>query len=151
MRHFLLRLLGLSVLVASPAFADPPEKGFVGTIAYENGKEPDRFACDRLDLVRSIYETGKDNVLLMRAKFNELAQKVGVYGEPQCSIGQYAQVKVLEPPTFLGPIKNPIGDVKLYFWALHVDNSPKGGSADYWVLYLDTRGEHQWLQAGISI
>jgi len=51
MRH-LLRLFGLSVLLASPAFADPPDKGFVGTIAYENGTEPNRFACDRLDLAR---------------------------------------------------------------------------------------------------
>ena len=150
MRH-LLRLFGLSVLLASPALADPPDKGFVGTIAYENGKEPDRFACDRLDLARILYETGKNNVLLMRAKFNELAHTVGVYGEPQCSIGRYAQVKVLEPPVFLGPIKNPIGDVKLFFWALHVDNSPKGGTANYWVLYLDTRGDHSWLQAGIAI
>ena len=75
MRHLLLRLLGLSVLVASPAFADPPEKGFVGTIAYENGKEPDRFACDRLDLVRDIYDTGKDNVLLMRARGDPIASQ----------------------------------------------------------------------------
>ena len=150
MRH-LLGLIGLSVLLASPAFADPPEKGFVGTIAYENGKEPDRFACDRLDLVRKIYDIGKDNVFLMRAKFNELAQTLGVYSEPQCSIGKYSEVKVVDKPIFLGPIKNPVGDVKLYFWAVHVDNSPKGGSADYWMLYLDIKGEHPWLQVGVAI
>jgi hypothetical protein len=150
MRH-LLSLLGLSALLASPALADPPDKGFVGTIAYENGTEPTRFACDRLDLVQTLYKTGQANLFTMRPKFDELAQTVGVYGEPQCSIGQYAQVKVLEPPMFLGPIENPVGDAKLFFWAIHVDNSPKGGAADYWVLYLDTRGEHTWLQAGIGI
>ena len=150
MRH-LLSLIGLSVLLASPAFADPPEKGFVGTIAYQNGKEPERFACDRLDLVRTLYETGKANIFLMRSKFDELAQTAGIYGEPQCSIGQYAKVKVLEPPVYLGPIANPVGDAKLYFWALHVDNTPKGGAADYRVLYLDARGEHPLLQAGVGI
>src|SRR5690348_160187 len=93
MRH-LLGLIGLSVLLVSPALADPPEKGYVGTIAYENGKEPDRFACDRLDLVRKIYDIGKDNVFLMRTKFTELAQTMGVYNEPQCSIGRYSEVKV---------------------------------------------------------
>jgi hypothetical protein len=56
-------------------------------------------------------------------------------------IGRYGQVKVLETPVFLGPIKNPIGNAGLFFWAIHVDNSPKGGNADYWVLYLDTIGK----------
>ena len=72
MRH-LLSLLGLSVFLASPAFADPPGKGFVGTIAYENGKEPSRFACDRLDLVQTLYKTGQSNLFMMRPKFDELA------------------------------------------------------------------------------
>jgi hypothetical protein len=149
--RYLLSLLGLSIAFASPAVADPPEKGFVGTITYENGTEPTRFACDRLELVRALYDTGHDNLFLMRPKFDEMARTIGVYGEPQCSAGQYAQVKVLDQPVFLGPIKNPVGDAKLYFWALHVDNSPKGGAADYWVLYLDTRGERSWLQAGVGI
>ena len=139
MRH-LLSLLGLCLLLASPAFADPPAKGFVGTLAYEDGSEPERFACDRLDLVRTLYKTG--DLFQMRPKFDELVRTMGVYGEPQCLIGQYAQVKVLEPPVFLGPIKNPIGNARLFFWAIHVDNSPKGGTADYWVLYLDTPEEH---------
>jgi hypothetical protein len=150
MRHP-LSLLGFSILLASPAFADPPEKGFVGTITYENGDEPRRFACDRLDLVRTLYETGQANLFLMRPKFDELVRTIGVYGEPQCRLGQYAQVKVLEPPMFLGPIKNPVGEAKLFYWAIHVDNSPKGGAADYWVLYLDTRGGYLSLQAGRGI
>jgi hypothetical protein len=73
----------------------------------------------------------------MRPKFDELARKIGVRGEPQCLIGRYGQVKILEPPVFLGPIKNPIGNAKLFFWAIHVDNTPKGGTAEYWILYLD--------------
>jgi hypothetical protein len=28
----------------------------------------------------------------------------------------------------LGPIKNPIGGAKLFFWAIQVDNSPKAGT-----------------------
>ena len=150
MRH-LLSLLGLSVLLASPAFADPPEKGFVGPITYENGLEPARFACDRLDLLKTLYDTGQENVFKMRPKFDELAQTMGVYGEPQCSIGQYSSVKVLDKPVFLGPIKNPLGNVQLFYWAVHVDNSPKGGTANYWMLYLDSRGERPWLQVGVAI
>lgn len=138
--RYLLRLLGLSMLLASPALSDPPGKGFVGALTYENGSEPQRFACDRLDLVRTLFETG--DLFQMRPKFDELVRTVGVYGEPQCLIGRYGMVKVLEQPLFLGPIKNPIGNAKLFFWAVHVDNSPKGGTADYWVLYLDTTGEH---------
>ena len=139
MRH-LLSLLGLCLLLASPAFADPPAKGFVGTLAYEDGSEPERFACDRFDLVLALYRTG--DLFRMRPKFDELARTSGVYGEPQCLIGRYGKVRVLEPPVFLGPIENPIGNAKLFFWAIHVDNSPKGGTADYWVLYLDTTGAH---------
>ena len=131
--RYLLSLLGLAMLLASPVFADPPGKGFVGTLAYENGSEPERFACDRFDLVRTLYETG--DLFQMRPKFDELVRTMGAYGEP-------AQVKVLEPPVFLGPIKNPIGNAKLFFWIVHVDNSPKGGTADYWVLFLDTPDEH---------
>ena len=135
---YLFSVLGLSMLLASPAFADPPEKGFAGTLAYENGSEPERFACDRFDLVRTLYETR--DLFQMRPKFDELVRTIGVYGEPQCLISRYSQVKVLEPPVFLGPIENPIGNAKLFFWAIHVDNSPKGGTADYWILYLDTTG-----------
>ena len=58
---------------------------------------------------------------------------------------------MVEKPVLLGPIKNPVGDAQLYFWAIHVDNTPKGGSADYWMLYLDTKGEHRWLQVGTAI
>jgi hypothetical protein len=136
--RYLLTLLGLFMLLVLPAFADPPGGGFVGTLAYENGTEPERFACDRFDLVRILYETG--DLFQMRPKFDELARTMGVYGEPQCSIGRYGQVKVVEPPVFLGPIKNPIGNARLFFWAIHVDNSPKGDAAEYWVLYLDTTG-----------
>ena len=52
---------------------------------------------------------------------------------------------------FLGPVENPVGDAELFFWALHVDNSPKGGSTDYWILYLDTRTDRPWLQVGTEI
>jgi hypothetical protein len=147
----LLRPVAASLLLASPAFADPPGKGFVGVIAYDNGKEPARFACDRLDLVRTLYDTGHDNLFLMRPKFDELARTPGVHGEPECSVGQYAEVKVLDPPVLLGPVRNPVGDAKLFFWAIHVDNSPKGGTADYWMLYLDTQSEPARLQAGVGI
>ena len=141
-------LLGLSFLIAPPAAADPPDPGFIGAIVYENGFEPPRFACDRLDLVKAIYDAGKDNLFVMRDKYDELAAIKGIYGDAQCTIGQYAEVKVIETPVFLGPVANPIGDAELFFWAVHVDNSPKGGTADYWVLYLDTRDEHRWLQVG---
>ena len=149
--RYLPRLLTLSLLLASPALADPPDKDYVGAITYENGKEPERFACDRLDLVKSIYEAGKDNIFRMRPKFDELAAAKGVRGDPQCTISQYSAIKVVEKPVLLGPIKNPVGDAQLYFWAIHVDNTPKGGSADYWMLYLDTKGEHRWLQVGTAI
>lgn len=135
MRH-LLGLLASSLLLASPASADPPGKGFVGTLAYDDGSEPERYACDRVDLVRALYETG--DLFRMRPKFDELVRTIGVYGEPQCLIGRYGRVKVLEPPVFLGPIANPIGNVRLFFWAIHVDNTPQGGTAAYWILYLDT-------------
>jgi hypothetical protein len=141
--RYLLSLIVLSALLASPAFADPPKKGFVGSLIYENGSEPERFACDRLDLVRTLYETR--DLFQIRPKFDELVRTVGVYGEPQCLIGRYGQVKVLEPPVFLGPIANPIGNAKLFFWAIHVDNSPKAGTADYWILYLDTTTEQVGL------
>jgi hypothetical protein len=134
--RYTLGLIGLAALLASPAFADPPAKGFVGTLTYENGNEAERFACDRLDLVRTLYETR--DLFQMRPKFDELVRTVGVYGEPQCLIGRYGQVKVLEPPVLVGPIANPIGTAKLFFWAIHVDNSPKAGTASYWILYLDT-------------
>jgi hypothetical protein len=144
----LLCLLGLSLLVASPAVADPPDRGFVGAIVYEDGREPLRFACDTLDLVKTIYDAGKDNLFLMHPKYEELAKTKGTYGDAQCTVNRYAEVKVVEPAVLLGPIVNPIGDAELFFWAVHVDNSPKGGKADYWVLYLDTKGEHPWLQVG---
>jgi hypothetical protein len=149
-RH-LLSLIGLSFLLASPSFADPPDRGFVGAIVYDNGAEPQRFACDTLDLVRILYEAGKDNLFRMRPKYDELARTAGIYGEPQCSLDHYGEVKVLEPPVILGPIENPVGDAKLFFWAVHVDNSPKGGRANYWLLYLDTKDQHRWLQAGLGI
>jgi hypothetical protein len=138
MRH-LFKLPLVVALLGSPAFADPPAKGFVGALAYATGVEPERFACDRLDLVRTIYETG--DLYKMRPKFDQLVQTLGVYGEPQCLIARLGQVKVLDAPIFLGPIGNPVGDAQLAFWAVHVDNSPKGGTADYWVLYLDTAAE----------
>jgi len=134
--RYLLSALGISMLFASPANADPPSKGFVGALTYQNGFEPKRYACDRLDLVRALYET-KD-LFKIRAKFDELVRTMGSYGEPQCTLAWYGQVKVLEPPVFLGPIINPAGNAKLFYWAIHVDNSPKGGRAEYWVLYLDT-------------
>jgi hypothetical protein len=136
--RYLPGLLALSMLLASPAWSDPPAKGFVGAITYEDGTEPRRFACDRLDLVRRLYET--QDLFRMRPKFDELTRTPGVYGEPQCLIGRFGTVKVLEQPLFLGPIPNPIGEAKLFFWGVHVDNSPKGGTADYWILYLDTTG-----------
>jgi hypothetical protein len=149
--RYSLCLLGLAFLVASPAYADPPDPGFVGAIIYKDGREPDRFACDTLDLVKAIYSVGKENIFSMHPKYVELAATKGIYNEPQCSVGTYDQVRVVDEPVFLGPIDNPIGDAQLFFWAVHVDNTPKGGRADYWVLYLDTKGKHPWLEAGTGI
>src|SRR5262249_11224431 len=70
-RYFVV-LVGLSTLFAGPVFADPPGKGFVGTLTYDNGSEPERFACDRLDLVRTLYETR--DLFQMRPKFDELVR-----------------------------------------------------------------------------
>jgi hypothetical protein len=141
--RYLISLIGASTLLASPAFADPPGVGFVGTLTYESGSEPERFACDRLDLVRTLYDTR--DLFQMRLKFDQLVRTRGIYGEPQCVIGRYGRVKVLQPPVLLGPITNPIGNAKLFFWAIHVDNSPKAGTADYWILYLDTTAEQVGL------
>ncbi len=118
-------LLALTLLLASPSHAGPPDEGYVGAIVYRNGTEPDRIACDQLELVKSIYDAG--------------------------TVGTYREVRVLEAPVLLGPVENPVGDAKLYLWAIHVDNSPKGGDADYWILYLDTKTARPWLQVGKSI
>jgi hypothetical protein len=88
-------LLGLSLLAASPAAADPPDRGFIGAIVYEDGREPPRFACDTLDLVKRIYAVGKDNLFLMHPKYEELATEKGVYGDAQCTVSRYAEVKVI--------------------------------------------------------
>ena len=121
------------MLLVSPAFADPPEKGFVGTLAYENGLPPSALPAIGSTSCAHFIETG--DLFQMRSEFDgDSCARWESYGEPQCLIGRYGQVKVLEPPVFLGPIKNPIGNAKLFFWAVHVDNSPKGGTADYWVL-----------------
>jgi hypothetical protein len=149
--RFAFCLFAASLLCVAPAQADPPDAGFVGAITYKNGVEPPRFACDSLDLVKILYSAGKSNIFGMHPKYRELAATRGIYNEPQCSVGIYREVKVLEPPVLLGPIVNPAGDVKLYFWAVHVDNSPRGGEADYWVLYLDTIGSRPWLQVGIEV
>jgi hypothetical protein len=139
--RYLPCVLGVSLLVAAPAYAEPPARGYVGAIVYRNGQEPLRFACDTLDLVKTIYAAGKDNLFLMRAKFDELAATEGIHREPQCLLGRYGRIRVGETPVLLGPIVNPVGNARLFFWAVHVDNSPKGGTADYWILYLDTMDE----------
>ncbi|HET7714414.1 MAG TPA: hypothetical protein VFK86_02195 [Bauldia sp.] len=153
MRNHLSRL-GLSLVALTlplAAEAAPPDEGYVGAIVYRDGREPERIACDTLDLVRIIYEAGKESVFRMHPKFKELAADQGTNGNPQCTVGTYADVRVLEQPLLLGPVDNPVGDAELFLWAIHVDNSPKGGSADYWILYLDTKTERPWLQVGRSI
>ena len=104
-----------------------------------DGREPDRFACDTLDLVKAIYYVGKDKVFAMHPKFRELAATKGAFDDAQCTVGTYDEVRVVDQPVLLGPIDNPVGDAELFFWAIHVDNTPRGGRADYWILYLDTK------------
>ena len=60
-------------------------------------------------------------------------------------------MRVVDEPVFLGPVENPVGEAELFFWAIHVDNSPRGGKADYWILYLDTKKARPWLQVGTAI
>jgi hypothetical protein len=154
MRHLLSHtglLLALTLPLAAAADAAPPDEGYVGAIVYKNGTEPDRIACDTLDLVTTIYDAGKETIFAIHPKYKELAETKGSYGDPQCTVGTYREVRVLEPPVLLGPVENPVGDAKLYFWAVHVDNTPKGGHADYWILYLDTKTDRPWLQVGESI
>jgi hypothetical protein len=143
--------LALTLPFVSPSEAAPPDEGYVGAIVYRNGTEPDRIACDTLDLVKTIYDAGKETVFAIHPKYRELAETKGAYGDPQCTVGTYREVRVLEQPVLLGPVSNPVGDAKLYFWAIHVDNTPKGGKADYWILYLDTKTARPWLQVGESI
>lgn len=144
-------LLALTLPFASNASAAPPDQGYVGAIVYGDGTEPDRIACDTLDLVKTIYAEGTKSIFAIHPKYKELAQAKGVNGDPQCTVGAYRQVRVLEDPVFLGPVENPVGDAELFFWALHVDNSPKGGRTDYWILYLDTKTDRPWLQVGTEI
>ena len=155
MRNLLSRmglcLIGLSLPFAATAIAAPPDEGYVGAIVYRDGREPDRFACDTLDLVKTIYDAGKKSVFAMHPKFQELSATKGALGDPQCTVGAYSDVRVVEQPVLLGPVENPIGNAELFFWAIHVDNSPKGGSADYWILYLDTKKARPWLQVGTAI
>ena len=75
----------------------------------------------------------------MHPKFKELSATKGAWATPQCTVGAYREVRVVDQPVLLGPVENPVGEAELFFWAIHVDNSPKGGSADYWILYLDTK------------
>ena len=152
MKKLLITGVALAALAMStPALANPPENGYTGPIVYENGKEPIRFACDTLALIKTIYEVGKDKPSLMRPKFIELNLVSGVHGDPQCVVGTYGAVKVVEESVFLGPLENPFGDIKLFCWAVHVSDKPKKGPADYWILYLDTKDEHPWLQVGTSL
>lgn len=146
-----LPLVALTLPLASAVNAAPPDEGYVGAIVYRDGREPDRFACDSLDLVKAIYDAGKESVFHMHPKFEELAKINGDNGDPQCTVGTYRHVRVVQRPVLLGPVENPIGEAELFFWAIHVDNSPRGGSADYWILYLDTKTERPWLQAGEAI
>lgn len=144
-------LLATSFMGGDRARANPPDNGYVGAIVYENGKEAERLACDTLPLVKEIYDAAKENVFLARSKFDELAQITGIYNEAQCMIGPFGAVKVLGSE-LLGPIVNPMGSkYKFYMWAIHVDNSPKGGTSDYWMLYLDTKDDHAWLRVGQGI
>jgi hypothetical protein len=146
-----LATAALLVLGCLPAAAAPPDAGFVGAIVYRDGSEPDRIACDTLDLVKTIYAAGKETIFAIHPKYKELAQSKGINGDPQCTVGAYREVRVLEKPVFLGPVENPVGDAELFFWAIHVDNSPKGSSTDYWILYLDTEKERPHLQNGVRI
>lgn len=144
-------LLALTVPIASTVSAAPPDQGYIGSIVYRDGHEPDRIACDTLDLVKTIYAAGTKSIFAIHPKYKELAQSEGVNGDPQCTVGTYREVRVLEEPVFLGPVENPVGNVELFFWAIHVDNSPKGASTDYWILYLDTKTDRPWLQVGTEI
>ncbi len=134
----------------SPALADPPTKGFVGDLVDRHGKQLNYFACDTLRLLRILYQPGKSDLGKMGAKFKKLARTKGAYAEPQCAYVPYNQIKVLEPPIFLGPIKNPGKDQgELFAWAVHVDNSPKGGDANYWVMYTDEKGTNPSYLEGV--
>lgn len=152
--RYLPSLLGLSLLALTAltsAHAAPPDQGFVGTIAYRDGREADRLACASLVLVRTIYDAGKANVFLMHPKFEELAERKDDRGRPQCTTGTYGMVRVVEAPVLLGPVDNPAGDAEIFIWAIHVDDSPKGGGRDYWLLYVDTKTPRPWLQVGEAI
>ena len=80
MRNLLSRL-GLSLvaltLPLASSIAAPPDEGYVGTIVYRDGREPDRIACDTLDLVKTIYDAGKDSIFAMHPKFKELSATKG--------------------------------------------------------------------------
>ena len=149
--RYLPVLVGLSLLAALPAQANPPDRGYVGAIVYDNGQEPLRFACDSLELVKVIYDAGKDDAFRLYPKYRELAATAGTDGAPHCTVAKYRSIRVLEPPVLLGPTRNPIGEVELFFWAVHVDNKPKGSEADYWILYLDAKADRAWLHAGTEI
>jgi len=153
MRH-LPSLLGLTLLAATACtsvHAAPPDQGFVGAIAYRDGREADRLACASLDLIRSIYDAGKTNVFLMHPKFEELAETKDDRGRPQCTAGTYGSILVVDVPVLLGPVHNPAGDAEIFIWAIHVDDSPKGVERDYWLLYVDTKTPRPWLQVGEAI
>ena len=111
MRNLLSRmglcLVGLTLPFASTAIGAPPDEGYVGAIVYQNGTEPDRIACDTLDLVKTIYAAGKKTIFAIHPKYKELAQSKGANGDPQCTVGAYREVRVAGRADLPGARREP--------------------------------------------
>lgn len=124
------------LLFIAPAFADPPPVGFRGPMAYPDGRVPARIACDTLEQVTAVYEAGKENLFLMRPMADKIGRENrGPSGEPACVVARWGAMLITERE-LLGPVENPVGDVKMVMWAVQVEGA---NAYRFWILVIDAK------------
>jgi len=117
---------------------EPPVSGYQGILwsAERSRGEMAAYGCASLDLVKILYEAGKDDPRLVASKYNELrAQAPQNY--PPCILGIYGKVEVTDPAVELGPMANPAGNVKIFVWALPIEVSAV--KLKLWIFYVGAK------------
>jgi hypothetical protein len=121
-------LAAAAMLLAVPAFAQPPSTGSVSQFPTPS------ILCDTEEQVQSIVDAFEEGVEAGTERFGELFQQLNHLSEPTCAITPVRVGLAVESQN-LGWVD--IGGEEFYAWIVHIEN----GAGDAYYLYLETPEE----------